>query len=326
MVKLNPAGSGLAYSTFLGGNDYDAGLAIAVDGAGNAYVTGWTYSGNFPTTPGAFDPSHNAYTDAFVVKLNPAGSELAYATFLGGGSMEDGNAIAVDGAGSAYVTGSTGSSDFPTTPGAFDPSLNIHGDAFVVKLNPAGSGLAYATFLGGNDADQGYGIAVDGAGSAYVTGFTNSGDFPTTPGAFDPSHNAYTDAFVVKLNPAGSGLAYATFLGGGSGDEGHAIAVDGAGSAHVTGRTDSSNFPITLGAFDTSHNGNLDAFVIKLNPTGSELAYGTFLGGSDSDYGYGIVVDGAGSAYVTGYTFSSNFPTTPGAFDTSFTRRRRLCG
>ena len=322
VVKLNPAGSGLAYATFVGGDGWDFGYGIAVDGAGSAYVTGSTDSSDFPTTPGAFDLSSNG-GDAFVVKLNPAGSGLAYATLLGGSSGDQGSGIAVDGAGCAYVTGYTTSGDFPTTPGAFDLSYNGGpNDGFVVKLNPAGSGLAYATFLGGDGRDYGGGIAVDGAGSAYVMGSTESTNFPATPGAFDPSYNGSTvdfgDAYVVKLNPAGSGLAYATFLGGSYGDLGYAIAVDGVGSAYVTGSTESTNFPTTPGAFDTSYNGStFDGFVVKLNPAGSGLAYATFLGGDGWDFGYGIAVDGAGSAYVTGVTDSNDFPTTPGAFDTS---------
>jgi hypothetical protein len=297
------------------------GYAIAVDGAGSAYVTGETQSDDFPTTPGAFDTSLDGYwSDAFVAKLNPAGSGLAYATFLGGSDTDIGFGIAVDGADSAYVTGRTFSSNFPTTPGAFDVSFNGFNDAFVLKLNPAGSGLAYATFLGGSSsntgaADYGAAIAVDGAGSAYVTGETASSDFPTTPGAFDPSYNG---AFVAKFNPTGSGLVYATFLGGGGTDRGYAITVDGAGSAYVTGETSSSNFPTTPRALDTSLNGSYDAFVAKLNPAGSGLAYATFLGGNSYDYGYAIAVDGAGSAYVAGDTRSSDFPTTSGAFDPSY--------
>jgi uncharacterized repeat protein (TIGR01451 family) len=325
VVKLNPAGSGLAYATFLGGSsDADWGFGIAVDEAGSAYVTGSTVSSDFPTTPDAFDMSLDGGSDVFVVKLNPAGSGLAYATFLGGSSRsaEWGYGIVVDGAGSAYVTGYTFSSDFPTTPGAFDASFNGYCDAFVVKLNGAGSGLAYATFLGGSGSDDGNAIVVDRAGSAYVTGSTYSGDFPTTPGAFDTSFNggAY-DTFVAKLNPAGSGLAYATFLGGSSSGYGSDIAVDWAGNAYVTGLTTSTDFPTTLGAFDTSFNGRVDAFVVKLNGTGSGLAYATFLGGSHDDEGYGIAVDGTGSAYVTGATTSTDFPTTLGAFDTSFDGR-----
>jgi len=325
--------SDLLYSTFLGGSSNDRGSAITVDGAGSTYVAGYTSFPDFPTTVGAFDTSYDGEADAFVVKLNADGTGLAYATFLGGNGWDSGWGIAVDEAGNAYVTGETQSSDFPTTTGAFDTSLDGHNDAFVVKLNAAGTGLAYATFLGGgSDYDRGHAIAVDGAGSAYVMGWTDSSDFPTTAGAFDQScgtdgncdfdgQNRYRDAFVVKMNTDGTELAYATFLGGSRNDYGYDIAVDGAGSAYVTGDTNSSDFPTTPGAFDTSHNGYFDAFLVKVNVSGTGLAYATFLGGNDGDAGYAIAVDGVGSVYVTGWTDSSDFPTTVGAFDTSHNGR-----
>jgi hypothetical protein len=306
--------SDLLYGTFIGGSDWDRGYGIAADGGGNAYVTGYTLSSDFPTTPGAFDTSLNG-VNAFVVKLNPNGSSLLYGTFIGAGV---GYGIAVDGLGNAYVTGGTDSSDFPTTPGAFDTSYNGRWDAFVVKLNPTGSSLIYGTFIGGSDDDDTYpggDIAVDGGGNAYVTGLTLSSDFPTTSGAFDTSLGGEYDAFVVKLDPNGSSLVYGTFIGGSYYDRGSGIAVDGLGNAYVTGKTNSSDFPTT---FDTSYNGGSDAFVVKLNPTGGSLIYGTFIGGSDDEGGMGIAVDGGGNAYVTGWTRSSDFPTTPGAFDTSF--------
>ena len=315
----NPAD--LLYGTYLGGSGDEDGWDIAVDETGNAYMTGRTKSGDFPSTPGAFDPSRNGSNDAFVVKLNPAGSALVYATFLGGSQSDEGYAIAVDGIGSVYLTGKTSSLNFPITPDASDPSYNGGDrDAFVVKLNPAGSGLVYSTFLGGSGDDYGYGIAIDEPRSAYVTGATESADFPTTPGAFDTSYRG-GDAFVVKLSPSGGRLVYATFLGDSGGDSGTAIAADGTGSAYVTGNTygtDTSDFPTTPGAFDPSFNGYGDAFVAKLNPTGSELDYATFLGGWGDDGSTAIAVDGTGSAYVAGSTASGNFPTTPGAFDPSF--------
>lgn len=316
----NPAD--LLYSTYLGGTGHESGNAIAVDSAGSAYVTGNVYSHDFPTTPGAFDPTFNGtgQYDAFVAKLNPAGSALSYATYLGGVYEDDGMGIAVDGTGSAYVAGHTNSRNFPTTPGAFDTSYR-GGDAFMVKLNPTGSGLAYGTFLGGDNMDVALGVAVDGTGSAYVTGWTRSNNFPTTLGAFDTSHNGEgtTDVFLAKLNPAGSGLSYGTFLGGSLEEIGFAVAVDRTGSAYVAGATQSIEFPTTPGAFDTSFNGGYaDAFVLKLNPVGSGLLYATLLGGNDEDWGYAVAVDAAGSAYVTSKTQSNNFPTTPGAFDTSY--------
>jgi len=317
VVKVNPSGTELAYASFLGGTSYDRGHGIAVDDAGAAYVAGETTSADFPTTPGTFDTVYNGYSDAFVVKVNPSGTGLAYASFLGESSPEWSSSIAVNGAGAAYVTGETFSSDFPTTPGAFDTTHNGGVDAFVVKVNPSATGLAYASFLGGSNCDRGYGIAVDGAGAAYITGETISADFPTTPGAFDTTQENSFDAFVVKVNPSATGLAYASFLGGNSGDRGYGIAVDGVGAAYVIGDTSSSDFPTTPGDFDSTHNGYCDAFVVKVNPSGTELAYASFLGGSNDEYGYGVAVDDAGAAYVTGETTSADFPTTPGDFDTT---------
>ncbi|MCB0202557.1 MAG: hypothetical protein KDI03_21000, partial [Anaerolineae bacterium] len=181
----------------------DDGHAVAIDDTGDAIVTGFTNSSDFPTTPGAFDPSYNGggyYGDVFVAKLNAAGSELDYATFLGGSDDEEGHAVAVDGTGRAIVTGYTYSSDFPTTPGAFDTSYNGGYDAFVARLNAAGSALDYATFLGGSGSDCGNAVAVDEAGRATVTGWTTSSDFPTTPGAFDRNFNGGDDAFISKLD------------------------------------------------------------------------------------------------------------------------------
>jgi hypothetical protein len=223
------------------------------------------------------------------------------------------------------VTGQTRSPDYPTTSGAFDRTFNGGiADAFVSKLNASGSALAYSTFLGGTDStdevDQGLGIAVRN-GTAYVTGESASADFPTTTGAFDRTFNGGTfpgDAFVTKLNASGSALAYSTFLGGTFTDRGESIAVDGSGRASVTGFTVSTDFPTTSGAFDRTFNGEQDAFVSKLNASGSALAYSTFLGGGNADdAGHGIAVAGTGRAYVTGGTSSPDFPTTSGAFDTT---------
>jgi hypothetical protein len=319
VTKLNASGSGLAYSTYLGGAGFDEGLGLAVDTSGNAYVVGQADSTDFPTTAGAFDTTSNGGYDTVVAKLNSSGSALAYSTYLGGTKDEEGRAIAVDAAGNAYVTGRTDGSGFPTTAGAFDTSSNGMLDVFVTKLNASGSGLAYSTYLGGGGNDRGRGIAVDASGSAYVTGFISSSDFPITTGAFDTSYNANRDAFVTKLNASGSGLAYSTYLGGAGEDQGRAIAVDASGNAYATGYTVSSDFPITsAGAVDPSFNGGLaDAFATKLNATGSGLAHSTYLGGAGEDNGAGIAIDTGGSAYVTGQTDSTNFPTTAGALDTS---------
>src|SRR3989442_4986804 len=245
---------------------------------------------------------------------------LGYSTYLGGSGQDEGLAIAVDAAGNAYVTGQTFSTtNFPTTPGAFQ---TIPGGAFVTKLNAAGSALLYSTYLGTGFAD-GLAIAVDVHESAYVTGFTNSSDLPTTPGAFQRTFGGGPEnAFVTKLTTLASGLeslVYSTYLG--AAGRGNGIAVDANGNAYVTGTTASGNFPTTPGAFQTTLGGSVDAFVTKLNTLASgleSLVYSTYLGGRDGDFGLGIAVDAAGNAYLTGLTFSDNFPTTRGAVPTVF--------
>ena len=216
------------------------------------------------------------------------------------------------------MTGETPSDDFPVTVGAFDTTHNGNYDAFLIELNPIGSDLKYSTFLGGGGNDKGEDLAVDGSGNVYVTGKTPSSDFPTTPEAFDITLNGSNDVFVTKINPSGSALVFSTFLGGSEADEGFSIALHSNGNAYVAGITWSANFPTTVGAFDTTDNGNYDVFITRLSQTGSVLDYSTFLGGSEDDYNWGIALDGSGNTYVVGYTTSANFPTTAGAFDTSY--------
>ena len=308
-------------STYLGGSDFDAGYGIAVDVAGQTYVTGETSSANFPVIAGAFQPGLSGDSDVFVTTLDPTGLGLVYSTYLGGsGGGEGGYSIAVDAAGSAYVTGYTQSADFPITGGAFDPVYNIGAggsgtgfEAFVTKLNPTGSGLLYSTYLGGDSGEIGRGIAVDAAGNAYVAGEGASNNFPTTPGAFDGGPGA----FVTKLNPTGSApLVYSAHLGSGSPT---GIGVDATGHAYVTGYTFGAGIPVTADAFQPEFGGGeADGFMTKLNPTGSDLVYSTYLGGSSTDQSYGIAVDAAGNSYVTGETDSGNFPMTTGAFQPTF--------
>src|ERR1022692_4291600 len=305
----------LVYSTYLGGSGDDIGQGIALDSSGNAYVTGYTSSTDFPTTSGAFQTScgrgcGSAHPDAFVTMLNPSGSALVYSTYLGGSSSDYGNGIALDSSGNAYVTGQTGSANFPTTPGAFQTSCGGgcgSPDAFVTMLNPSGSALVYSTYLGGSSSDYGNGIAVDSSGNAYVTGVTNSTDFPTM-NPLQPTYGGGGDAFVAQLNPTGSALVYSTYLGGSGDDFAYDTAVDSSGNAFVTGITFSTNFP-TMNPLQPTYGGNGDAFVTKFNPTGSGLIYSTYLGGSGEDSSNGIAVDSSGNAYVTGGTSSPNFPT-----------------
>ena len=304
----------LVYSTYLGGKGLETGYSIAVDGTGNAYVTGTTTSTNFPTK-NPLQVSTGGSNDVFVTKLNATGSALVYSTYLGGSGTDVGKSIAVDGAGNAYVTGYTTSTNFPTK-NPLQGNLGGAWDAFVAKLNDTGSGLVYSTYLGGSNQDKAQGIAVDAAGNAYVTGSTNSTDFPTA-NALQATSSGGADGFVAELNAAGSALVYSTYLGGNFSDLLNAIAVDGSGNTYVTGSTSSTTFPTTVGAFQTTLGGQTDAFITKLTAGGTGLAYSTYLGGSTTDVGYGIAVDSAGNAYVTGYTTSTNLPTSPGAFQTS---------
>lgn len=332
MTQLNDTGSSLLYSTFLGGLGIDKGLAIAVDSSGNAYIVGQTNSLLFPTSPNAFQknyPAGNFNFTGFVTKINPSAMQaasLVYSTFLGGNTADIANNITVDSQGHAYIVGVTVSTNFPVTSGAFQTTLNstVGSNAFVTKLNLTGSNLIYSTYLGGSISDTGTAIALNG-NNAYVTGFTSSSDFPITPGAFqktlngagsNPS-NGFTDAFATQLNADGTGLVYSTFLGGSNDDSGNGIAVDSRGNAYIAGTTSSTNFPITTDAIQTTLNGTSNAFVSKLDPTGKNLLFSTYLGGNGSDIAWSINVDNSGNAYVVGTTSSSTFPTTPSAFQTS---------
>jgi hypothetical protein len=359
----------LAYSTYLGGSggaSGDSANAVAVDAAGNAYVTGQAGSLDFPVTAGAFQTVNKTAVQApngYLSKLNATGTALVYSTYFGGsgccelGYGDAGNGVAIDAEGNAYVAGATYSSDFPVTAGSFQTTKNnVRGsNGFVTKFNATGSALVYSTFLGGSSAGIDYwqygdgasAIAVDGAGSAYVTGVTYSTDFPVSPGAFQTVNKAAArnngNAFVTKLNPAGTALLYSTYLGGSGnpttaqqgyrnyGDAGQSIAIDGGGSAYVAGFAFSSDFPVTASAFQIINKGEVNhpgsnAFITKLNPLGTELVYSTFLGGGNAEgasfYDYidaanSIALDAAGDAYVTGYAYSTDFPVTIGAFQTT---------
>jgi hypothetical protein len=273
----------LVYSTYIGGSNPDYGYAIAVDGSGNAYVTGATYSTDYDVTPGAFQTTNGGSGDVFVTKLNETGTDLVYSTYIGGGGDEWGNAIAVDGSGNAYVTGTTSSPDYDVTPGAFQTTNGGGSDVFVTKLNETGTDLVYSTYIGGSGYEVGYAIAVDGSGNAYVTGTTSSPDYDVTPGAFQTTNGGGSDVFVTKLNETGTDLVYSTYIGGSSGEVGYAIAVDGSGNAYVTGTTSSPDYDVTPGAFQTTKGGGADVFVTKLNATGTALVYSTYIGGSGVD-------------------------------------------
>jgi hypothetical protein len=319
VAKLSSDGSKLIYSTYIGGSNGERGNAIAVDSAGNACVAGYTNSPNFPTEAALQNAFAGGNADAFVLKLSPTGDKLIYSTYLGGGNdrPDIANGIAVDSVGNAYVTGFTNSRDFPT----LKPLQPFRGptDVFVSKINPSGSAFIYSTHLGGSADDEGMAIAVDSVGNAYVTGHTESVDFPVTPNAFKtacvpveayiPIGNICSggDAFVSKISPDGSKLSYSTYLNGSGFEAGRGIAVDPAGSVYVGGFTSSHDFPIVK-SIQNFGGGNFDAFVAKLNPDGSSLSFSTYLGGSNDDGAYAIAVDSANNAYATGYTESLDFP------------------
>ncbi len=317
--KLNPTGTALVYSTYLGGTDEDYGAGIAVDSSGRAYVAGYTYSTNFPVQ-NALQPGNAGGVDAFVAELSSDGASLIYSTYWGGTQDDVGTGIAVDSSGDAYLSGYTDSSGFPVSPGAFQTTYgNGAHNGFVVKFNGGGAQLGYSTLLGGGGDDYVYAAAVDSAGDAYVTGATNSTNFPTLNAAqphyaggqcaVAPNTFPCYDAFAAKLNPAGSALLFSTYLGGTGSDYGYALALDSSANVYLTGYTTSANFPTTPGAFQRAFGGAYDVFVTKLNNSGSTLAYSTYLGGSGTEVAYGIAVDSNGSAYTTGYNYGGNFPT-----------------
>ncbi|MFN0070143.1 MAG: SBBP repeat-containing protein [Chloroflexota bacterium] len=346
VAKLSPTGAAWAYVTFLGGSGDDVAYALGVDAAGAAFVAGATDSTqtSFPDgdpnnddlmgAPG-FDQTHNGGFDGFIAKITPAGTALDYATYLGGSGDEQVSAMSMDTTGAAYVAGLTRSTQTSFPDGdldnddlmgvlGFDQTHNGSTDSFVAKLTPSGTGLAYATYVGGSGDDIAHALAVDANGAAYISGSTASiqtsfpdGDgFGPIPG-FDQSHNGGTDAFVAKLTPAGTGLTYATYLGGSGDDVAYALVVDTNGAAYVAGPTNSTqtSFPDGDGfgpipGFDQSHNGGADAFVAKLTPAGTAWVYATFLGGSGDDIAYALAVDTNGAAYVAGRTVStqSSFP------------------
>ncbi len=320
VAKFDGGGS-LVYSTLLGGSGNDNPLAVTVDSTGAAYLTGTTTSADFPVTVGTVQEIFGGGSDVFVVKLSPDASSLVYGTYLGGTSTtEVGGGIAVDAAGSAYVTGRTASTDFPTTAGAFDVDCGLGGnctaskeDAFVSKLDPTGSSLVYSTFLGGDKRDVGHHVAVDAAGVASVVGLAASSDFPVTGNAFAAASAGGNDGFVVQLSAAGDALVYSTYLGGSGTDLIVGLDIDAAGDLYLGGYTRSDDFPTTAGAFDVvcgsgTCSGSLDAFATKLSPDGSAPAYSTFLGGSGLDFGFGVAVDDDGQLHIAGTTTSTDFP------------------
>jgi hypothetical protein len=308
VFKLAPGGNALLYATFLGGSRDDRAYGVAVDATGNVHLAGSTASTNFPVAS-AFQSSMAGVRDAWVAKLNAAGNTLIFSTYLGGGATDSANAIALDPSGNVYVAGETGSGNFPRL-NAFQNQYQGRLEAFITRLSPAGV-MQYSSFLGGGGDDRALGVAVDTGGAAYLTGATDSGNFPTASPAQSLSGGGQ-DAFVAKVSATGTSLVYSTYLGGSGGsaglpEAGYAIAVDSNGNAYVAGVTSSSNFP-TAAPLQAARGGGTDGFVTKLNSSGTARVYSTYLGGASADFATAIRVDASGAAYVAGYTASPNFP------------------
>jgi hypothetical protein len=318
VAKFNPSGSALVWCTFLGGSgdEYNDGQVIALDGASNPVLLGRTYSGDFPTTAGAYNQT-NAWEDYFLTKLSASGNALIWSTFLWSNGSGVGFGLALDTAGDVYVTGSA-TGDFPATAGAYDTSLNGNVAAFVAKMNSTGTTLLWGSYLEGSNFTRGNAVTVDSSGNPVVVGLTDSPDFPTTSGAFDGTMGGTDDGFVTKFSAAGDALLWSTFLGGSGSDEPKDVKLDSSENAVVVGHTSSTDFPTTNGAYDTSYNGaSQDMFVTSVAANGSTLAWSTYLGGSSNEAAYDVVLDPLDNPILTGWTASADFPTAGAAYDTS---------
>ncbi len=319
VTKLNSSGTGIVFSTFLGGTFFDEGRGIRIDTTGNIYVAGAAATA-FPTTAGSYDTTFNGGSDGFIAKLNPTGSSLLYSTFFGTSSIDYVEDLAIDGLGNVYVAGRTSDTilDLPTTVGAFDETHNGIDDGFVAKFNDTGSSLVYSTFLGGSEIDTALNIEVNASGEAFVAGVTTDGatDFPAVVGSYDTTHNGVTDFFVSKVNAAGSALIYSTFIGGPGIDNVTAMTIDAVGSVYVAG-TAATGYPITAGVFDTTAAGSNEIGLSKLSPSGATLQYSTFVGGTGGENANDIAVDRFGNVTLVGTNFGGDYPTTAGAFDTT---------
>jgi len=281
VAKFNTTGDALLYSTYIGGSGDDEAYGIAVDFSGNVYLAGFTDSSNFPTMNAA-QPSKGGSRDGFVTKLNANGSALVYSTYLGGNGFDENFAIAIDSQGNAYVTGLTTSSNFPLV-NPIQPFLGGGGDdAFIAKLNTNGSALIYSTYLGGSGSDEGFGITVDSSGNAFISGQTNSTNFPVVDALQPAFGGGFLDAFVTKINAQGTSLLYSTYLGGSNDDTAEGVAVNTAGNAYIVGRTRSPNFPTVNAVQPTFIDGFTNAFVTKLTVLGTGLLYSTYLSGTNS--------------------------------------------
>jgi hypothetical protein len=328
VARFHGANGALDWATYVGGSENDVCAAVRTAANGDVLVSGWTSSTDYPTTPGAFDRTHNGtgagyqYTggDLFVTRLASSGQSLVFSTFIGGNDLEYVLGMDADADGAVTLSGHVHSFDFPVTPGAFAPTMTGGSDCYVTRLSADGSRLLLSTYFGGGTGEEyGYGVAVARNGDAIIAGGTDSRDLPVTAGAFDTTFNGgqahIADGFVARFDATGSSLLWSTFLGSPDDDFVRAVALERNGMVTVAGETNGPAFPTTPGAYDTSHNGLLDAFVTRLTADGSALVWSTFVGGGDDDYAGAVVADGSGRVVVGGLTKSPAFPTTDGAFD-----------
>jgi len=323
VTKINGSGTLLDFSTFVAGFGGEDSIGITLDQQSNPIVVGNTSSVNFPTTEGAFDSSFHRHYDIYVSKVKSDGTGLIFSTFIGGMGVDNVHGVALDSLSNIYFTGRTSSPDFPTTPGAFDENYNDFYDTYAAKLNRSGDSLIFSTFLGGSKSDEAKDIAVDLEGNFYLTGFTRSPDFPTTPNAYDTTLGDFQNAFVSKMDATASELLFSTYLG--SEDQGSdyseelgvSIAINQNSEVYVLGQTPSSSFPTTQNAYDQSFNGDVDIFISKLDLSGELLLFSSFLGGDSYDIATELFVGSQSRIFFTGGTVSSNFPTTQNAFDTT---------
>ena len=307
----------LDVATYLGGSGSDFGDAVGVDSANNIIAVGRTASSVYPTTIGAYDTSANPGSDIVVSKISADGTTLLWSTYLGGSGNDDPDAVLVDGSNRIVVVGSTNSSNYPTTAGAYDTSANGMYDGFVTRLNADGASLSFSTYIGGTGEDVLTAVDLDPIGNVVAGGYTLSSNFPTTAGAYDQTKSGAMDGVVTKFSSSGASTLWSTFLGSSQGDSVRGLDVDSSGGVHVIGHTVSPGFPPPPARYDTTHAGDTDVFYAEVSSNGASLAYSTFIGGSGLDYGFAVVAESTSDIFLAGDTESSGFPTTPGAYDTS---------
>jgi len=317
VAKLDATLTHLIYCTYIGGTGDDYVMSMKVDNAGNVILGGYTYSTDFPVTAGVIQTTKGVYEDGFVLKLNPTGTGLVYSTLLGGNNQDYINDIAIDSVGNVFIQGDTFSSDLPVSSTAKQKIKAADRDGFVAKLNSTGTGIEYLTYVGGNSYDYTNGIAIDSAGNAFIGGETFSTDLPVSATAKQKVRGGtgnVTDLFVFKVNPTGSDFEYLTYIGGTNSESQRDIAIDNMGNAYILGRSSSTDFPITSGAYQTTKKNTYDLVITKVNPTGSDLVYSTYLAGTSEVYPNAIAVDSNNKVNIVGYLFGVGYPVTAGAY------------